>query len=122
VFPSTIRINAAIDDLRRKGKVETKPKAGQEAVRGRKVFAFRITEGRTPIFTPEEYEASGRKERREANLAAGKAKRDARLQDKKDAWASYINGEEHRISSLIDPRVLQDREDAKREKKAGLKA
>jgi len=121
-FPSTLRINAALDDLRRKGKIETKPKSGQEAVRGRKIYAFRIVEGRAPIFTPEEYEASGRKERREALLATSKALRDARIQEKKEAWASYINGEERRISSLIDPRVLQAREDAKREKRAGLKA
>jgi hypothetical protein len=120
-FPSTTRLNAVLNHLKRKGKLETKPEAGQ-AVRGRRMFAFRIKEGSVPLLTPDEFAASGRKEIMEARTAKHLEIRDARIAEKKEAWASYINGDEHRISTLIDPRVIQAREEARKTNMLGLKA
>jgi len=121
VFPTTRRLDAAIDHLRRIGKVEAKPKGGQ-TVRGRHQYVFRIKEGSTPIPTPDEFEASGRGAITEKRHTVYMERRDQRILEKKEAWASYINGEENRIGSLLDPRILTEREEARLEKQHGLKA
>lgn len=120
-FPSTHRIKTSLDYLKKLGKLETKPKPGQ-AVRGRRTYVFQIKPGSTPMLSPEEFESRGVKAVREARTARRQIVRDERIALKKTAWASYINGDDHRISTLLDPRIREEREAARQEKLLGLKA
>jgi len=122
-FPSRMRINRALRHLKRRAKIETKPKPHLvgDPVRGRRQFVYRLKEGHIPVLTPDEFAASGGKAQMEARAAQYMARRSARILDKKEAWASYINGESP-LGSLIDPRIMQAREEARFQKLQGLKA
>ena len=119
-FPSTIRIKLALQALRRQNKVQAKPKPGQPA-KGRKVFVFKIREGSKPILMPDEYDQTAKKRRWDYNVVHAAEIKSSKLQEKKDAWASYLNGYGP-YSSLLDPNILHEREAKRQEKLLGLKA